>query len=305
MSRSLQNATPSKSCPQPCPQLCPLCGAEPNGSGDGCDPELVADSWGAEKRGPELIRRLFGEAAARRLGFYHIPSDLRLSIVMPAYNEEATIEEAIRRVRAVDIAKEIIIVDDCSSDGTGKVLERYADEEDITVLRHDQNQGKGAALRTGFAKATGDIVIIQDADLEYDPTQYPDLIEPIVEGQADIVYGSRFLAGRPHRVLYFWHYVANRSLTMLSNMFTDLNLTDMETCYKVFRREVIEDILPTLKQNRFGIEPEMTAKVARRAYRIYEIGISYSGRTYEAGKKIGLKDAFKALWCILRYRMGD
>ena len=269
---------------------------------------LSQDEEFSKKRPAELVQELFGEAAARRLGFYHIPPDLRLSVIMAAYNEEATIEEAIRRVRAVAIPKEIIVVDDCSTDGTTEVLKRLENDNDIKgiiFLRHEQNRGKGAALRTGFAKATGDIVIVQDADLEYDPAEFPDLIQPIVEGVADVVYGSRFLAGRPHRVLYFWHYVANRFLTTLSNMFTDLNLTDMETCYKVFRREVIEDILPTLKQNRFGIEPEMTAKVARRAYRIYEIGISYSGRTYEAGKKIGLRDAFKALWCILRYRLGD
>lgn len=279
--------------------------ASPHGDADRRESDPVADSPLCGKSTVELVREFFGKAAARRLGFYDIPSDLRLSVVMPAYNEEATIEEAIRRVREVEIPKEIIVVDDCSTDGTAERLKHLHNGKDIVVLRHEKNQGKGAALRTGFAKATGDIVIIQDADLEYDPAQFPDLIQPIVEGDADVVYGSRFLAGRPHRVLYFWHYVANRCLTTLSNMFTDLNLTDMETCYKVFRCEVIEDILPTLKQNRFGIEPEITAKVARRAYRIYEIGISYSGRTYEAGKKIGLRDAFKALWCILRYRLAD
>lgn len=287
-------------------KACPPCGSGSRDTEYEFALEAISvDLSDDEKFNPELIQRLLGEATARRLGFLRVPADLRLSVVMPAYNEAATIEEAIRRVRAVGIPKEIIVVDDCSTDGTAELLDRYADDEDISVFRHDTNQGKGAALRTGFAKATGDIVIIQDADLEYDPGQYPELIQPIVEDQADVVYGSRFLAGRPHRVLYFWHYVANRTLTTLSNMCTDLNLTDMETCYKVFRREVVEDILPTLKQNRFGIEPEMTAKIARRTYRVYEIGISYSGRTYEAGKKIGLRDAFKALWCILCYRWGD
>ena len=172
-------------------------------------------------------------------------------------------------------------------------------------MLHERNRGKGAALRTGFAQATGDIVIIQDADLEYDPRQYRRLIQPIVEGVADVVYGSRFLPVGPHRVLYFWHYVANRALTMLSNMFTDLNLTDMETCYKVFRREVIEAIAPTLKEDRFGIDPELTAKIARRKYRIYEVGISYFGRTYQEGKKIGLADACRVFWSILRYWWRD
>jgi glycosyltransferase involved in cell wall biosynthesis len=173
------------------------------------------------------------------------------------------------------------------------------------LLRHEQNKGKGAALRTGFAHLTGSIVVIQDADLEYDPAQYRQLVQPIVEGVADVVYGSRSLTVGPHRVLYYWHRIANRVLTTLSNMFTDLNLTDMETCYKVFRREVIDAIAPTLKQNRFGIEPELTAKIARRNYRVFELGISYFGRTYEEGKKIGLRDASQALWCILRYWRWD
>jgi glycosyltransferase involved in cell wall biosynthesis len=174
-------------------------------------------------------------------------------------------------------------------------------EPDLRVFYHERNQGKGAALKTGFLQASGQIVVVQDADLEYDPIQYPRLIWPIVEGRADVVYGSRFIATGPHRVLYFWHAVANRFLTTLSNMFTDLNLTDMETCYKVFRREVVRDIAPTLKEKRFGIEPELTAKVARRKCRIYEVGITYFGRTYSEGKKIGLGDALHALWCILRY----
>ena len=175
------------------------------------------------------------------------------------------------------------------------------EESGLEVVYHERNRGKGAALRTGFGRATGDILIIQDADLEYDPIHYRQLIQPIVEGVADVVYGSRFVPTGPHRVLYYWHFVANRVLTTLSNMFTDLNLTDMETCYKVFRREVIEAIGPTLKEKRFGIEAELTAKVARRKYRVYEVGITYFGRTYGEGKKIGLRDAFRALWCILRY----
>jgi glycosyltransferase involved in cell wall biosynthesis len=278
------------------PPVCPLCGAS---AVDFPEP------------GPELIRRWLGEGAARRLGFFPLPPGLRLSIVIPIYNEKETVGELVRRVRAVPLPKELILVDDGSTDGTREVLARLEAEEQppdadpLKVFYHERNQGKGAALRTGFGHVSGDIVIVQDADLEYDPNQYPQLIQPIVEGLADVVFGSRFLAGNPHRVLYYWHYVANRLLTTLSNMFTDLNLTDMETCYKVFRREVIEAILPMLKQNRFGIEPEITAKVARGKWRIFEIGISYAGRTYEEGKKIGLRDALHALWCVVRYWRWD
>ncbi|MBN2476929.1 MAG: glycosyltransferase family 2 protein [Pirellulales bacterium] len=254
---------------------------------------------------PQQVRACLGDALCRQLGVYPLPDALRLSVVVAVYNEKGTIEEILRRVRAVAIRKEIIVVDDGSTDGTGELLATLADRDDLRVLHHQRNRGKGAALRTAFAQVTGDVVIVQDADLEYDPAQYGRLIQPIVEGVADVVYGSRFSAVGPHRVLYFWHWVANRMLTMLSNTFTDLNLTDMETCYKVFRREVIDAITPTLKQNRFGIEPELTAKVARRNYRIYEMGISYFGRTYQEGKKIRLRDAFQALWCILRYWKWD
>jgi glycosyltransferase involved in cell wall biosynthesis len=270
--------------------LCPRCGAPAPDV-----PPLIS----------EQIERYLGESARRQLGLYPIPRNLRLSIVIPTYNELDTLEEIIRRVRAVRIPKEIIVVDDGSTDGTAAVLARMEGDDDLRVLRHDRNRGKGAALRTGFAQVTGDIVIIQDADLEYDPLQYPLLIQPIVEGVADVVYGSRFLTVGPHRVLYYWHWVANRLLTTLSNMFTDLNLTDMETCYKVFRREVIQAVAPTLKQDGFGIDPELTAKVARRQYRIYELGISYFGRTYREGKKIGLRDALQVFWCILRYWKWD
>jgi glycosyltransferase involved in cell wall biosynthesis len=247
------------------------------------------------------LERWLGKGLCRRLGLYPLPPTLRLSVIIPIYNEQATLEEIVKRVRDVPIAKEIILVDDGSTDGTRALLNRMRGQADLRVLFHAQNKGKGAALKTGFLHATGDIVIIQDADLEYDPAEYPRLIQPIVEGKADVVYGSRFLGDGSHRVLYFWHYLGNRLLTTMSNMFTNLNLTDMETCYKVFRREVVQTIAPTLKQNRFGIEPELTAKVARRRYRIYETAISYAGRTYEDGKKIGWRDGLKALWCILRY----
>jgi glycosyltransferase involved in cell wall biosynthesis len=252
-----------------------------------------------------------GEAGCRQLGFYAIPDDHLLSVVIPIYNEEKTLRDLVERVCAVPVRKELVLVDDCSKDGTREILRELESRKDrdpfnvMSVHYHDVNRGKGGALMTGFRVAKGDIVIIQDADLEYDPSEYPRLLQPIIEDKADVVYGSRFLGDHPHRVLYFWHSVGNRMLTTLSNCFTDLNLTDMETCYKVCKREVLESIGPTLKQNRFGIEPELTAKIARRRYRVYEMSISYSGRTYAEGKHIGLKDAFQALWCIVRFAFAD
>ena len=259
----------------------------------------------------DSLRRILGDAGCRQLGFYAIPDDFLLSVVIPVYNEESTLRDIVDRVRAVPIRKEIILVDDCSRDSSAAILGDLQAEQDgdpdnrLVLVFHDRNRGKGAALRTGFAKAEGDVVLIQDADLEYDPSEYGRLLQPILEGNADVVYGSRFLGDQPHRVLYFWHYVGNKLLTTLSNCFTNLNLTDMETCYKVFRRNVIAEILPTLRQNRFGFEPEITSKVARRRYSIYELSISYAGRTYEQGKKIGWRDGVNALWCILRYGLFD
>ena len=249
----------------------------------------------------ERLEQLFGKNICRQLGIYRLPDGFRLSVVIPVYNEIATLETIVGKVRDSGVPCQIILVDDCSVDGTRELLEGWRDEEDLTILFHGENQGKGAALRTGFRAASGDVVIIQDADLEYDPAEYRKLIQPIVEGQADVVYGSRF-AGDNQRVLYFWHYMGNRFLTLMSNFFTNLNLTDMETCYKVFRRDVIQEITPSLTENRFGIEPEMTAKLADIAdIRIYERPISYSGRTYAQGKKITWRDGVRALWCILKY----
>ncbi len=231
---------------------------------------------------------------------------MKLSIVIPVYNEAATISKIVDLVRSVDVGmdKEIVLVDDCSSDGTRDVLKKMADaQSDLKVHFHDVNRGKGAALRTGFSAATGDFVLIQDADLEYDPHEYPRLLQPIVDGHADVVYGSRFLGGGAHRVVFYWHYLGNKLLTTLSNMTTNLNLTDMEVCYKVFKREVIQGI--PLKENRFGFEVEITAKVARRKLKIYEVPISYYGRDYSEGKKIGWKDGFSALRCIVKYAFSD
>jgi len=249
----------------------------------------------------EKLADMIGLNNCRAIGLYKIPENFKLSVVIPVYNEKRWITEVLRRVRMVPIPKEIILVDDLSTDGTREMLPQFADEN-TKILYKKVNQGKGAALRDGFKLCTGNVIIIQDADLEYDPDDYPSLMQPIIENKADIVFGSRFI-GEKHRVLYFWHMVTNKILTVLSNMLTNLNLTDMETCYKVFKKEVLEGM--DLKSNRFGFEPEFTAKIAKKkkpAWRVFEVPVSYDGRTYEEGKKIGLKDGFNALYCIVRYK---
>ena len=225
----------------------------------------------------------------------------RLSVVIPVYNEKGTLLELVKRVESVDIDKEIILVDDCSTDGTRDLLRSIEGTPGVRVFYQDRNQGKGAALRRGFAEVRGEITIIQDADLEYDPAEFPKLLAPILDGRADVVFGSRFVGSDAHRVLYFWHSLGNRVITMFSNMFTNLNLTDMETCYKVFRREALASF--EIEEDRFGVEPEITAKLAKGRWRIYEVGISYSGRTYEEGKRIGWRDGVRALQCILKYNL--
>ena len=228
---------------------------------------------------------------------------MKISVIIPVYNEALTIKEIIFRVQNVDLEKEIIVVDDHSTDGTSAQLKDINEQyENVQILTHDRNRGKGAALRTGFAAAGGDIIIIQDADLEYDPQEYKVLLGPILDGRADVVYGSRFLGG-PHRVLFFWHFVGNKFLTLLADVFSNLNLSDMETCYKVFKKNVLNEI--KLRSNRFGFEPEFTMKVAKKGFRVYEVPISYSGRTYEEGKKIVWKDGLKAIFAILWFRFFD
>jgi len=252
----------------------------------------------------ERAEHLLGRAACRALGIYPLPPGFVLSVVVPVYNEIGTLAEVVRRIRKSGVPCQIVLVDDGSSDGSRELIESWRGQPDLKIVLQTPNQGKGAALKAGFAEADGDAVIIQDADLEYDPAEYLKLIQPIVEGQADVVFGSRF-RGDNQRVLYFWHSVGNRLLTLLSNLATNLNLSDMETCYKAFRGDVIRRIAPTLREKRFGIEPEITAKVARLpGIRVYERPISYAGRTYAEGKKITWRDGIRALWCIVKYRRG-
>jgi glycosyltransferase involved in cell wall biosynthesis len=264
--------------------------------------DALAQSDGGDRI--DILERLLGKNACRRFGIYRLPPGFVLSVVIPVYNELQTIAEVVERVRHSGVPTEIIIVDDGSTDGTRELLKSWHGAPDLRIIMHEVNQGKGSALRTGFSHATGDVVIVQDADLEYDPAEFEKLIQPIIEDVADVVFGSRF-TGDNQRVLYFWHSIGNKVLTLFSNAMTNLNLTDMETCYKAFRREVIQRIGPTLREQRFGIEPELTAKVAAMpGIRVYERPISYRGRTYAEGKKITWRDGFRALYCIVRYAGG-
>jgi len=245
---------------------------------------------------------VFGKSVAQGCARRYPPGVQTVSIVIPCYNEIATIEALVDAVERAPVRdKEIILVDDASIDGTRELIREKLESRVARVLYHERNRGKGAALRSGFAAATGDIVLIQDADLEYDPRDYEKRLAPILEGKADVVFGSRFSGGESHRVFYFWHSVVNKGLTLLSNMLTDLNLTDMEVCYKAFRREILQQI--EIEEDRFGFEPEITAKVARLKCRIYEVGISYAGRTYAEGKKIGFRDGMRAIWCVIKYNL--